>query len=283
VKLRLALTPSIPKLVFTHLRALRTVAARLGYGRQSLLSRTLAQVVHLSKFASWQSHSIACVILWLLLNQRRRVQKLHTDKAATDGHPEPFLVAADFEALLATIAISTSRPTLPNDAEWYIIHPAAWPLRAWDWFVRGIAFFFFLEVPFDIGFSCSSRIGHEYELAIHVLESLLLVDIVLTCCRAFYSANGAIVYNAASIRSTYFANRFALDVLASFPLTVILWVYGVLDHPAAPWLRLPRILCMYSVWYKRDALKVHLLCMHCLNLSGSFFGDSQVRHPDSYV
>jgi hypothetical protein len=192
------------------------------------------------------------------------VQKLHTDNAVTESQPAPFLVAADFEAVLATIAISAPRPTLPSDAKWFIIHPAAWPLRLWDWFVLIIAFFFFLEVPWNIAFLCVNHIGHNYGLAVYLIEGLLVVDIVLTCCRAFYSANGTIVYTPAAIRRAYFADRFPLDVVSAVPLTTILWLYGDMTHPAAPWLRLPRVLCMYSVWYRRDAFKVRLPCMRCL-------------------
>jgi hypothetical protein len=80
---------------------------------------------------------------------------------------------------------------------------------------------------------------------------LLMVDIVLTFFRATYLSNGTLVYDLPSLRTRYIATRLLSDLIAFFPLDLLLMLYGVADHKHAQWIRLPRMYAVYATWHLR--------------------------------
>jgi hypothetical protein len=78
-----------------------------------------------------------------------------------------------------------------------------------------------------------------------------ILDIFVTFFRAFFLPNGTLVYNLMEIRIYYISRRLLTDLVAFFPLDVIMSVYAAASHPYFGFIRLPRMLAVYTVWYKR--------------------------------
>jgi hypothetical protein len=124
----------------------------------------------------------------------------------------------DIVAFFRTLQVSSSHSgSLPRDAPWFMMHPNNRFLWCWDWLLRLLACYFCFEVPWNIAFRATSRFGLEYEIMNTFLESLLLLDMVINLCRAFYNANGVLVYKSRAARQAYVARTFFFDLVAAMP------------------------------------------------------------------
>jgi hypothetical protein len=93
--------------------------------------------------------------------------------------------------------------------------------------------------------------GLRYSIALECLQVVQLLDIFLTFYRATYLPNGTLIYTFRDIRLHYTADRFQWDFVAFFPFDFILNMYDATTHRFAGFLRVPRMLSLYTVWFKR--------------------------------
>lgn len=78
-----------------------------------------------------------------------------------------------------------------------------------------------------------------------------ILDILVTFFRAYYLPNGTMIYDPQAIRLHYTSDRLLLDLVSFFPFDVVLALFAAAHHPFAGFIRIPRMLSLYSVWYKR--------------------------------
>lgn len=72
----------------------------------------------------------------------------------------------------------------------------------------------------------------------------LVLDILVSWCRAFYNRNGVVEYRMGEIRQHYMAGTFILDVFSCLPFREIFAAYGSV-HQHSTWLQLPRL---FACW-----------------------------------
>ena len=158
-------------------------------------------------------------------------------QSQVDSGAKKALRAADLVTFFDTLQVGAAlAPPLPADAPWFVLHPDNRALAAWDWLIRLLACYFCFEVPWSIAFRVSERLGREYEAANTFLETLLLCDMAINLCRAFYNTNGVLVYRAAAIRRAYVANTFFFDLVAAMPFD---WLVVANGHVSEGYVRTP--------------------------------------------
>jgi hypothetical protein len=141
----------------------------------------------------------------------------------------------DFVTFFQTLQESSSHASsLPPDAPWFVMRPNNRFLWCWDWLLRLLACYFCFEVPWNIAFRVSDRLGTEYEAVNTFLETLLLGDMLINLCRSFYNASGVLVYKAKAIRQAYIANTFFFDLVAAMPFD---WLVVANGHATQRYVR----------------------------------------------
>ena len=93
--------------------------------------------------------------------------------------------------------------------------------------------------------------GSQYVFAVDYTGLIPLLDVAVTYFRAFRLANGTLIYDLQAIRLHYTSDRLLWDLASFAPLDIIMAAYAVHHHPYVSFVRLPRMLSLYSVWYKR--------------------------------
>lgn len=93
--------------------------------------------------------------------------------------------------------------------------------------------------------------GEQYVRSMELIGIVPVLDIFLTFFRAYYLPNGTLIYDLPSIRLHYTATRLLLDLLAFFPFDVMMTLYSAHHHPYVGFVRLPRMLGVYTTWYMR--------------------------------
>ena len=68
----------------------------------------------------------------------------------------------DVVACFQTVALMRQRSKLPADATWFVLDPTSLTLFAWDWLMRILSLYMFCEVPFNIAFRASIRLGAHH-------------------------------------------------------------------------------------------------------------------------
>jgi Ion transport protein len=86
------------------------------------------------------------------------------------------------------------------------------------------------------------RAGIAYTVAINILEGLLLVDMCVNSCRAFYNEKGVLMSDLKQIRLHYMSHTFILDLVAAMPFQLLVIANGQVNEGYAAWLRLPKML-----------------------------------------
>jgi hypothetical protein len=87
--------------------------------------------------------------------------------------------------------------------------------------------------------------------ALQYMQLIQLLDIFPTFFRAFYLPNGTLIYDLTEIRLHYTAHRLLWDLIAFVPFDFILSMYAATHHRFAGFIRVPRMLAVYTVWFKR--------------------------------
>eukprot|EP00892_Ulva_mutabilis_P004253 jgi/Ulvmu1/219/UM001_0223.1 len=172
------------------------------------------------------------------------VENLKTECAQDPGRG---VCLDDVVTFFQTIPMTTVQHKLPHDAHWGVCHPRSRLLLAWDVMIRIVALYFFWDVPFNIAFQASPRLGLLYEIANQLLEGLLIVDMVVNVFRAFYNEQGVLIYNLKSIRVHYISGSFFVDLVAAMPFQVLVQINGNVNFGYASWLRLPKMLRIYRM------------------------------------
>lgn len=187
---------------------------------------------------------------------------------------------------MESIRITAVDTTMPEDASRYTLHPDAYALRNfWDPLMRALACFFFLEVPFAIAYHPEKTIGmpaslilgcffapimhavqawkravakqplfsagDKYVYAIDYIGLIPMLDVAVTFFRAFRLPNGTLIYDLPAVRLHYTSERLLWDLVSFFPFDIIMALYAAHHHPYVSFVRLPRVLSLYTVWYKR--------------------------------
>lgn len=101
----------------------------------------------------------------------------------------------------------------------FSITPATWGIRMWDRIVlHALALYYFIEVPVNIAFKASARVGPVYLLVQLGLDVMLLLDMLVNCQRGYFNENSVLVLEPRFIRLNYFARWFVLDFVTMLPL-----------------------------------------------------------------
>lgn len=87
--------------------------------------------------------------------------------------------------------------------------------------------------------------GLVYAMFTYALEAMLVVDMVSHSIRAFYSSNGSIIFEPAAIRTRYLSTSFVADLVAAFPISLIVAWNGHVSYGYLAWLRVPKMIRMY--------------------------------------
>lgn len=65
----------------------------------------------------------------------------------------------DVVACFLTVPTTHRRSKLPADAAWIVLDPTSPALLVWDWLMRALSLYMFCEVPLNIAFRSSVRLG----------------------------------------------------------------------------------------------------------------------------
>lgn len=182
------------------------------------------------------------------------------------------IVLADLERCFQTLPQAKRGGSLPADASYFALQPSSRLLATWDWLIRALSLYFFWEVPLNIAFRTSVRLGaprHAYRAwqppmwadwqggprragiayvyTNNVLEGLLIIDMMLHCCRAFHNSKGSLIYDLKAIRTRYLSEAFFLDLVAALPLQTLVAFNGSVNAGYVAWLRLPKMIRIYRI------------------------------------
>ena len=123
----------------------------------------------------------------------------------------------------------------------------------WSLLIHAIGLWMFFEVPFRIAFRPVDVWGLKYQIVGHVLDGMLLVDILVNMVTAFYNERSVLVFNLSEVHRHYMGTDFKLDLLAAFPTDLIVFVINM-QKPhwdVLAWLRLPKMLRMVHIMAHR--------------------------------
>lgn len=82
-----------------------------------------------------------------------------------------------------------------------------------------------------------------------VLETLLLVDMLVSLIRAVYNEQSVLQYKARDIRTRYLQGTFFLDLVAAVPFSqIVSFGSSVHNNNYEEWLRLPKMLRAYRLY-----------------------------------
>lgn len=74
---------------------------------------------------------------------------------------------------------------------------------------------------------------------------MLVVNIIISFCRAFYNRSGAVEHRIIEIRRQYMAGPFVWDLVSAIPFREVVAAFGSGEHKYVTWLQLPR---MFACW-----------------------------------
>ena len=100
-------------------------------------------------------------------------------------------------------------------ARWMVIHPNNTLIRWWDTLMQWLAVFFFVTVPVDIAFRCLERWNNGYYIATTLLDSLLIIDCLLSFIRAFVNTKSVLVTDLIKIRKNYLGEATSSDAVSA--------------------------------------------------------------------
>ena len=153
-----------------------------------------------------------------------------------------------------------SSTKLPSDASPFAIHPNHKWLRYFKKLMNLVGFFYFFEVPVRLTFRVAHRIGPWYLIAVHFVDALLLVDILVNMCTAYVNKKSVLTYKMHKIFKHYLSTTFLMDIIAAFPWDLIAMMSttrrsatSYVDYTLMAYLRFPKLLRLYRV---HQALKV---------------------------
>ena len=144
--------------------------------------------------------------------------------------------------------------TLPQNASAFAIHPKAPWLLGFKKLVLFIGVFYLFEVPVRITFRVAHRLGPWYLFFDHLQDMVLLADMLIMFCTAYVNKKSVLTYDMRRIRKHYLSTTFPLDVVASFPLDLVVMMTttrkstGYVDYSLMGWLRVLKLLRLYRVW-----------------------------------
>lgn len=66
----------------------------------------------------------------------------------------------DLQLFFSTLSfVRQKNVDLPSDAHWAILHPDTRAMKVWDSLINFVAVWFFFEVPWNIAFEVTARLG----------------------------------------------------------------------------------------------------------------------------
>ncbi|XRB09682.1 potassium channel skor [Pycnococcus provasolii] len=146
-------------------------------------------------------------------------------------------------------ASKSSRLSLPQDAPWYIVDPQSKNMKRWEAFIRLCCYFFFIDVPLRIAFQTQQELGIFYTIVSQTLDAMLLVDMVLKCFTAYINKNSVVVVKVEKIVGHYLANGFVIDLIAAFPLDLLVYAASSKNpqYDFMAWLRIFKLLRLHRL------------------------------------
>lgn len=165
------------------------------------------------------------------------------------------LLGQDLSRLLDHRSMHKESSTkLPSDASFFAIHPNNASLRTFKSLVNFVGFFYFFEVPIRITFRVAHRLGPWYLVAVHLVDAVLLVDILVNFCTAYVNKKSVLTYDMRRISKHYLSTTFTMDVVAAFPFDLLAMMSttrrsatAYVDYTLMAYLRVPKLLRLYRV------------------------------------
>ena len=143
-------------------------------------------------------------------------------------------VTTDFNALVKRRQQHSSGQTGEEETSWtcvrrlagMVIPPDSSWLRAWDYFRLLAVVYFMLEIPMRFAFVNFDQLPHNDArvlLSVNVcLDIFMFLSMMLTFLRGYTKSSGVTVIDFHQIRVRYMLGTFCWDILACFPLDLLL-------------------------------------------------------------
>ena len=106
---------------------------------------------------------------------------------------------------------------VPRFVIWHV-HPAK---LFWDFFILLCILYTVTVVPFIVCFEYQSSIIRWFDTFV---DTMFIIDIVLTLFTSYLNEDGNVVVDRSKIRRHYFKGWFVVDVFASFPYSLLVFV-----------------------------------------------------------
>ena len=167
------------------------------------------------------------------------------------NHTQGKSVAGIFDADgFLRFASKSSRLGLPPDAPWYVLDPQSKYLKRWDTFIRLCCYYFFFDVPLRIAFQTLQELGLVYTVVTQVLDAMLLVDMIIKFFTAYVNKKSVVVIRVDKIASHYLSNGFVVDLIAAFPLDLLVYAASAKDplYDFMAWLRIFKLLRLHRLY-----------------------------------
>lgn len=150
----------------------------------------------------------------------------------------------------------TGELLLPFGTPLTIFSPTSLQRRIWRWTVEVfVGALLSAAALFNIAFGAYRNLGNSYTIAIGVLDTTLLLDIMVKFRTAFVDERSRVEVDPAKVAKKYMASEFPLDLIAFAPFDHVIHLAAVGTgtkplYTMMSWFRLPKILRFKRFWQR---------------------------------
>uniref|UniRef100_A0A8C1TCM3 Cyclic nucleotide-binding domain-containing protein n=1 Tax=Cyprinus carpio TaxID=7962 RepID=A0A8C1TCM3_CYPCA len=153
----------------------------------------------------------------------------------------------------------------------WVIHPRSRVRHYYLMFMVILAFVNLITIPLDMAFSEDMKgRGHEYWVAFNVFsDAMFCIDVAVNFQMGIFSDDGQPILDPKLIRNAYFKSWFAPDVVAAFPVDIVITIveqFYQADTDVLMASKLVRILMFVRIFSMIRLLRVPKLLRFCFEL-----------------